>query len=98
MALSPVRRLDRQLPNNYRVVVLPCGELRGGVLGLPSLSFRDRVQQQHRLGWHVGICRSGAFPHVRPVLGTVRGLDTGLLQQLPNERGAFGAVVVEGLV
>jgi hypothetical protein len=31
------------------------GELRGGVLGLLPLSFRDGTQQQHRAGWHVGI-------------------------------------------
>jgi hypothetical protein len=42
--------------------------------------------------------RGRAFPPVRPVLGAVRGLDTGLFEELPNEFAAFGAVVIQGLV
>jgi hypothetical protein len=72
--------------------------LRGGVFGLPSLPFGDGVQQKHRAGRHVGVCGGGTFPQVRPVFGAVRGLDAGLFEELPNERAAFGAVVIQGLV
>jgi hypothetical protein len=72
-------------------------QLRGGVFGFPPLSLRDGVQQQHGPGWDVGISRCGAFPHVRPVLDAVGGLDSCLFEELPNEGGAFGAVVIEGL-
>ena len=69
----------------------------GGVFGFPSLSLCDGVQQEQRPGWHIGISRCGAFPHVRSVLGAVRGLDTGLFEELPNGCAAFGAVVFQGL-
>jgi hypothetical protein len=68
--------------------------LGGGVFGFPSLSFGDGMQQQHRSGWDVGVGRCGAFPQVWPVFGAVGGVDTGLLEELPNEFAAFGAVVI----
>jgi hypothetical protein len=67
-----------------------------GVFGVPSLSFGDGVEEQEGAGWDVGIGGCGAFPEVGSVVGTVGGLDTGGLEELPNEFGAFGAVVVEG--
>jgi hypothetical protein len=72
--------------------------LGGGVFGLPSLSFGDAEQQQNGPWWYVGVGGCHAFPHIRPVLGSVRGLDAGGLKELPNEFGAFGAVVVESFV
>lgn len=69
----------------------------GGVFCVPSLSFGDGTQEQHGPGWDVGVGGCGAFPPVGPVLGAVCGLDAGLLEELPNEFAAFGAVVVEGL-
>jgi hypothetical protein len=54
------------------------------------------VQEQHRSGWDVGVGGGGAFPQVRSIFGAVRGLDACLLEELPNEFAAFGAVVVEG--
>ena len=74
------------------------GELRGGVFGVPSLSFGDGTQQQDRPGWHIGIGRSGPFPHVRSVLGAVAGLNAGGFEELPNEFAAVCAVVIESLV
>jgi hypothetical protein len=71
--------------------------LCSGVLGFPPLSLGDGMQEQHRPGWDVRIGGGGAFPPVRPVLGSVRGLNTGLLEELPNECAALGAVVIEGL-
>ena len=56
------------------------------------------MEQQYRPWWHVGVGGGGAFPLVWPVYGAVRGLDTGLLEELPNEFAAFGAVVIKGLV
>jgi hypothetical protein len=73
------------------------GELGGGVLGFPSLSFGNGVKQQDRSGWYVGVSRGGAFPLVWAVFGAVGGLDTGLFEELPNEFTAFGTVVVQGL-
>ena len=73
------------------------GELRGGVFGFPSLSFGDGTEEQHRPGWHVGVGGGGAFPPVWPVLGAMGGLDADLLEELPNEFAAFGAVVIQGL-
>ena len=72
--------------------------MRGGVFGFPSLSFGDGVEEQQGSGWHVGVGGGGAFPLVWPVYGAVRGLDTGLLEELPNEFAAFGAVVIQSLV
>ena len=73
------------------------GELGGGVFGFPSLSLRDGMQQQHRPGWDVRVGGGGAFPQVRPVLGTVSGLDPGLLEELPNKFAALGPVVLQGV-
>src|SRR6185312_15849258 len=58
------------------------GELGGGVFGFPSLSLRDRVQQQGP-GWHVGVGGCGAFPQVGPVPGAVGGVDADGLEELP---------------
>jgi hypothetical protein len=74
------------------------GELRGGVLGFPSLSFGDGLQQQDGPGWDVGVGGCGAFPPVGPPLGAVAGLDAGGLEELPNEFPTFGTMVVEVLV
>jgi len=71
--------------------------LCGGVFGFPSLSFGDGVQQQNGSGWDVGVGGCGAFPLVGAVLGAVGGVDAGLLEELPNEFAAFGAVVIEGV-
>jgi len=73
------------------------GELGGGVFGFPSLSFSDGTQEQHGSGWDVGVSGSGAFPHVGPVVGAVRGVDAGLAEELPNEFPALSAVVIEGV-
>jgi hypothetical protein len=64
-----------------------------GVLGFPSLAFGDGMQEQHGSGWDVGVGGCGAFP----LVGAVGGLDAGLLEELPNECAAFGAVIVQGL-
>ncbi len=72
--------------------------MRGGVFGFPSLSFGDGVQEQDGPGWDVGVGGCGAFPPVGAVLGAVGGLDAGLLEELPNECAAFGAVVIQALV
>jgi len=71
--------------------------LGGGVLGFPSLSLRDGPQQQHGPWWHVGVSGRWAFPQVWPVVGAVCGVDSGLVEELPNEFAALGAVVVEGV-
>ena len=73
-------------------------ELSGGVFGFPPLSFSDGLQEQDRSGWDVGIGGSGAFPLVRTVFGAVGGLDSSGFEELPNESGAFSAVVIEGFV
>jgi hypothetical protein len=69
--------------------------LRSGVFGFPSLSFGDGMQEENWSGRYVGVGGCGAFPPVRPVLGTVGGLDAGLFEELPNELAAFGAVVIQ---
>jgi hypothetical protein len=74
------------------------GKSSGGVFGFPSLSFGDGLQEQYGPGWDVGVGGCRSFPLVGPVLGTVGGLDAGLLEQLPNKFAAFGAVVVEALL
>jgi hypothetical protein len=55
------------------------------------------MQEQHGPWWDVGVGGCGAFPPVRAVFGAVGGLDAGLLEELPNEFAAFGAVVVQGV-
>ena len=70
--------------------------MRSGVFGFPPLSLGDGTQEQHRPGWDVRVGGGGVFPPVGPVLGAVRGLDTGLFEELPNEFAAFGAVVIQG--
>jgi hypothetical protein len=65
---------------------------------MPSLSFGDGTEKQHRPGWHVGVGGSGAFPDVGAVLGAVGGLDAGGFEELPNESAALGPVVIEVLV
>jgi hypothetical protein len=72
------------------------GELGGGVFGFPSLSFGDGADEQCGAGWDVGVGGCGAFPLIRAVLRAVGGLNTGGLEELPNEFAAFGAVVCEG--
>ena len=72
------------------------GELGGGVFGFPSLSLRDRVQQQQGPGWHIGVGRCDAFPQVGPVTGAVGGLDADCFQELPNELPTLGTMIVEG--
>ena len=69
----------------------------GRVFGFPSLPFGNGVQQQHRLGWHIGIGRYSAFPPVGTVFGTVAGLNVGGLEELTNGFAAFDAVVIESL-
>jgi hypothetical protein len=69
-------------------------QLRGGVFGVPSLSFGDGVQQQHGSRWHVGVGGCGSFPPVRPVSGAVRGLDTRSFEELPNECAAIGPMII----
>jgi hypothetical protein len=69
----------------------------GGVFGFPSLSFGDGVQQQDGPWWYVGVCGCGAFPHIRSVFGALRGLDTGLFEELPNKRATLSPVVIQGL-
>jgi len=56
------------------------------------------MQQQHRPCWDVGVGGSGAFPQVRPVLGTMGGLDPGPLEKLPNKFATLSSVVLQGLV
>jgi hypothetical protein len=68
--------------------------LGGGVFGLPSLSFGDGVEEQQGAGWDVGVGGCGAFPLVWPVVGAVRGSNSGLLQKLANKCAAFRAVVI----
>jgi hypothetical protein len=71
--------------------------LGGGVFGVPSLSFGDGADEQYGPGWDVGVGGCGAFPLIGAVLRAVGGLNTGGLEELPNEFAAFGAVVREGL-
>jgi hypothetical protein len=72
--------------------------LGGGVFGVPPLSFGDGLQEENWSGWYVWVGGRGAFPLVWPVLGAVGGLDASILEELPYECAAFGAVIIEGLV
>src|SRR5262249_7569054 len=74
------------------------GELGGGVFGFPPLSFGDGLEQQHWSGRDIRVGGCEAFPEVGPVLGAVGGLDAGGVEELPNEFGTFGPVVLQGLV
>jgi hypothetical protein len=56
------------------------------------------VQEQRGSGGHVRVSGAGAFPLERPVVNGIAGADASPVEELPNEGGAFGAVVVEGLV
>jgi hypothetical protein len=68
--------------------------LSGGVLGFPSLSFSDGMQQQGGPGWDVGVCRCWAFPPVGSVVRAVGGLNANGFEELPNEFATFGSVVI----
>jgi hypothetical protein len=70
--------------------------LGGGVFGVPSLSFGDGLQEENWSGWYVWIGGRGAFPLVWPVLGAVGGVDASILEELPYECAAFGAVIIQG--
>ena len=74
------------------------GQLGGGVLGFPSLSFGNGAQEQDGAWGDVGVGGCWPFPYVRPVVRAVGGLDADGFKELPNECAAFGAVVIEGLV
>lgn len=65
---------------------------------MPSLSFSDGLQEENWSGWYVWVGGRRAFPLVWPVLGTVGGLDASILEELPNEGAAFGAVIIECFV
>jgi hypothetical protein len=65
-------------------------ELRGQVVGLPALSLADRLEEQCRSGRDVGVAGFGALPEERAVIDRVRGLDAGLVEQLPNELAPLG--------
>lgn len=69
----------------------------GSVFGFPALPFGDGVQEQRGPGWDVGLAGCWSFPQVGAVLDAVGGSDAGVVEELPNEGGALGAVVVEGL-
>jgi hypothetical protein len=73
------------------------GELGGGVVGFPSLSFGDGSKEQHGPWWYVGVGGGGAFPLVGPVVGSVGGVDAGGVKELPNKFATLSAVVIQGL-
>jgi hypothetical protein len=83
------------LRNSRNRVVIRSQRVAQRRIRLPSLSFGDGMQEENGSGRYVGVGGCGAFPPVRPVLGTVGGLDAGLFEELPNELAAFGAVVIQ---
>ncbi|OLM08274.1 hypothetical protein Ae505Ps2_6253 [Pseudonocardia sp. Ae505_Ps2] len=95
------RPLLRGLIGSCRTLVRWCvagGEEGGVVVGSPSLALVDGVQEQDGAGWDVAVTGVYGFPVEGPVIDRVGGFHSGLVEELPNERRPFRAVVGQGLV
>src|SRR5687767_130449 len=73
-------------------------ELGSGVVGFPALPLADGLQEQDGSSGYVRVAGPSALPLEGAVVDGVAGPHPGTGEQLPNERGALGAVIGQALV